>query len=124
MREITGPMTDTQSAGAGAHVEKQHGFWQTVFEAIRGTHHDYTWGPMGRGIFLLAVPMVLEMFMESLFAIADVFWAGHIGPVAIATITLTESMLTVVYTGAMGLSIGVTAMVARRIGEKNPEGAA
>ena len=68
--------------------------------------------------------MVLEMFMESLFAIADVFWAGHLGPVAIATITLTESMLTLVYTGAMGLSIGVTAMVARRIGEKNPEGAA
>ena len=112
-------MTDTQS-----HVETQHGFWQTVFEAIRGTHHDYTSGPIGRAIVLLAVPMVLEMFMESLFAIADVFWAGHIGPVAIATITLTESMLTLVYTGAMGLSIGVTAMVARRIGEKNPEGAA
>jgi putative MATE family efflux protein len=112
-------MTDTQT-----HIETQHGFWQTVFEAIRGTHHDYTSGPIGRAIILLAVPMVLEMFMESLFAVADVFWAGHIGPIAIATITLTESMLTVVYTGAMGLSIGVTAMVARRIGEKNPEGAA
>ena len=99
-------------------------FWQTIREAIRGTHHDYTAGPIGRAIILLAVPMVLEMFMESLFAVADVFWAGHIGPIAIATITLTESMLTVVYTGAMGLSIGVTAMVARRIGEKNPEGAA
>ena len=100
------------------------GFWRTVREAIRGTHHDYTSGAIGRAIILLAVPMVLEMLMESLFAVADVFWAGHIGPIAIATITLTESMLTVVYTGAMGLSIGVTAMVARRIGEKNPEGAA
>jgi len=113
-------MTDTQSP----HVETPHGFWETVFEAIRGTHHDYTSGAIGRAIILLAVPMVLEMLMESLFAVADVFWAGHIGPIAIATITLTESMLTVVYTGAMGLSIGVTAMVARRIGEKNPEGAA
>ncbi len=99
-------------------------FWQTIREAIRGTHHDYTAGPIGRAIILLAVPMVLEMLMESLFAVADVFWAGHLGPDAVATIGLTESMLTLVYTAAMGLSIGVTAMVARRIGEKNPAGAA
>ena len=112
-------MTDTQT-----HVQTPHGFWQTVFEAIRGTHHDYTSGPIGRAIILLAVPMVLEMLMESLFAVADIFWAGHLGSAAVATINLTESMLTVVYTGAMGLSIGVTAMVARRIGEKNPTGAA
>jgi len=99
-------------------------FWQTIREAIRGSHHDYTSGPIGRAIILLAVPMVLEMVMESLFAVADVFWAGHLGPNAVATISLTESMLTLVYTAAMGLSFGVTAMVARRIGEKKPQEAA
>src|SRR5256885_12704774 len=100
------------------------GFWQTIREAIRGSHHDYTSGPIGRAIILLAVPMVLEMAMESLFAVADVFWAGHIGPNAVATISLTESVLTLVYTAAMGLSFAVTAMVARRIGEKKPHEAA
>jgi putative MATE family efflux protein len=68
--------------------------------------------------------MVLEMSMESLFAVVDIFWLGHVSPTAVATVGLTESMLALVYTAAMGLSIGVTAMVARRIGEKNPEGAA
>src|SRR5438552_10464381 len=113
-------MTDTQFQ----HIETPAGFWQTIRDAIRGSHHDYTSGPIGRAIILLAVPMVLEMMMESLFAVADVFWAGHLGPNAVATISLTESMLTLVYTAAMGLSFGVTAMVARRIGEKNPEAAA
>ena len=117
--EITGPMTDTQS-----HVETAPSFWQTIREAIRGSHHDYTSGPIGRAIILLAVPMVLEMFMESLFAVADIFWLGHVSADAVATVGLTESMLTVAYTAAMGLSIGVTAMVARRIGEKDPVGAA
>jgi len=113
-------MTEIESA----HVETPHSFWSTIVEAVRGSHHDYTSGPIGRAIILLAVPMVLEMSMESLFAVADIFWAGHIGPDAVTTIGLTESMLTLVYTAAMGLSIGVTAMVARRIGEKNPAGAA
>src|SRR5712671_6687134 len=99
-------------------------FWQTVVDAIRGIHHDYTSGPIGQAIILLAVPMVLEMFMESLFAVVDIFWVAHVSPNAVAAVGLTESWLIFAYTAAMGLSIGVTAMVARRIGEKNPEGAA
>ena len=101
-----------------------HGWWATVREALRGSHHDYTAGPIGRAIILLAIPMVTEMVMESVFAVVDVFWVAHLGPNAVAAVGLTESMLTLVYTAAMGLSIGVMAMVARRIGEKNPDGAA
>src|SRR5207247_420054 len=112
-------MTDIQS-----HVETPRGFWETVREAIRGTHHDYTTGPVGRAIFLLAVPMVLEMVMESVFAVVDVFWVAHLGPDAVATVGLTESMMAIVYTLAFGLSIGATAMVARRIGERDRDGAA
>jgi len=100
-------------------------WWATFREALRGSrHHDYTAGPIGRAIILLAVPMVMEMFMESLFAVVDIFWVAHLGADAMATVGLTESMLALVYTAAMGLSIGVGAMVARRIGEKNPAGAA
>jgi putative MATE family efflux protein len=99
-------------------------WWATVREALRGSHHDYTAGPIGRAIILLAIPMVMEMVMESVFAVVDVFWVAHLGPNAVATVGLTESMLALVYTAAMGLSIGVSAMVARRIGEKNPAGAA
>ncbi|HEV8411016.1 MAG TPA: MATE family efflux transporter [Gemmatimonadaceae bacterium] len=98
--------------------------WTDVRDAMRGTRHDYTSGSIGRAIFLLAVPMVLEMVMESLFAVSDVFWVGKIGPDAVATVGLTESMMIIIYTLAAGLGIAVSATVARRIGERNPGGAA
>jgi MATE family, multidrug efflux pump len=104
--------------------EARHGVWATIREAVRGTRIDYTTAPVGRAVILLAVPMVVEMSMESIFAVADVFWVAHLGADAVATVGLTESMLTLIYTAAMGLSIGATALVSRRIGEHNPEGAA
>ncbi len=107
-----------------ASPESRHGIWATIREAVRGTHIDYTTAPVGRAVILLAVPMVVEMSMESVFAVADVFWVAHLGADAVATVGLTESMLTLIYTAAMGLSIGATALVSRRIGEQNPEGAA
>ncbi|MEO8201130.1 MAG: MATE family efflux transporter [Gemmatimonadota bacterium] len=103
--------------------EKAPGTLTVILDALRGTHHDYTAGPIGRAIILLAIPMVMEMVMESIFAVVDVFFVSRLGPDAVATVGLTESMLTIIYTMAIGLSIGVTAMVARRIGEKNPDGA-
>ncbi len=101
------------------------GLWRDVRQAIHGSHtHDYTKGSIPRAILLLAIPMVLEMLMESVFAVVDVFWVARLGASAVATVGLTESMLTMIYAMAIGLSIGVTAMVARRIGEKDPDGAA
>ena len=94
-----------------------------VRDALRGVRHDYTAGPIGRAIFLLAIPMVLEMVMESLFALSDVFFVSRLGASAVATVGLTESMMIIVYTLAMGLAISGTAVVARRIGEKDADGA-
>ena len=100
------------------------GLFATIRDAVRGSALDYTTAPVGRAVITLAVPMVLEMAMESIFAVADVFWVAHLGADAVATVGLTESMLTVIYTAAMGLSIGATALVARRTGEQDPDGAA
>jgi putative MATE family efflux protein len=100
------------------------GLFATIRDAVRGSALDYTSAPVGRAVITLAVPMVLEMAMESIFAVADVFWVAHLGADAVATVGLTESMLTIIYTAAMGLSIGATALVARRTGEQDPEGAA
>ncbi len=99
-------------------------FRSTIREALHGSRRDYTEGPVGRSILLLAIPMVLEVVLESVFAVSDVFFVSRLGENAIATVGLTESMMAIVYTLAIGLSIGATATVARRIGEHNPDAAA
>ena len=97
----------------------------TIREALTGSHHGaYTDGPIGRAILLLAIPMVLELVLESVFAVVDVFFVSRLGPSAIATVGLTESMLTIMYAVAIGLGMGATATVARRMGERDPDGAA
>src|ERR671936_564467 len=111
-------------AAESADPHPEESFWQTIREALHGSRRDYTEGPIGRAVLLLAIPMVLEVVLESVFAVADIFWVSHLGEEAIATVGLTESMMAVVYTIAVGLSIGATATVARRIGEHNPDGAA
>lgn len=93
-------------------------------DAIRGAPLDVTEGNLGRAILLLSVPMVLEMALESLFGILDVFWVGRLGPAAVAAVGVTEAMVTLIFGVAIGLSMATTAMVARRIGEKDPEAAA
>ncbi len=98
--------------------------WRDIHDALIGSHRDFTEGPIGRAVFLLAIPMILEMAMESLFGIVDVFFVARLGTEAVATVALTEGMLTIVFGVAMGLSMATTAMVARRTGEKDPRGAA
>src|SRR3974390_35854 len=80
-------------------------FWASIREALRGSHQDYTQGSLNRAILLLAIPMVLEMVLESLFAVVDVFWVARLGPNAVATVGLTESMLMLVISVAMGLAL-------------------
>ena len=99
-------------------------FWTSLRDAIRGGQRDCTQGSISRAITLLAVPMVLEMAMESLFGIVDVFFVAHLGADAVASVGLTESLLTPLFAIALGLSMGTTAIVARRVGEKQPAGAA
>src|SRR5580704_16948225 len=98
--------------------------WASIREALRGSHQDYTAGNLNRAILLLAIPMVLEMVLESLFAVVDVFWVGRLGANSVATVGLTESLLSLVFAVGIGLAMSTTAMVARRIGEKDPEDAA
>ncbi|HEY4709403.1 MAG TPA: MATE family efflux transporter [Candidatus Acidoferrales bacterium] len=107
-----------------AQQAPQPGLWSSVREAVRGSHQDFTKGNLNRAILLLAIPMVLEMVLESLFAVVDVFWVGRVSANAVATVGLTESLLLLVFAIGMGLSLSTTAMVARRTGEHDPEGAA
>jgi putative MATE family efflux protein len=98
--------------------------WSYFKTALNSEHQDFTSGSIRKAIFMLAVPMILEMCMESVFAVVDIFFVGKLGSRAAATVGLTESFLTIIYSVAIGISMAATAMVARRIGEKNPEGAA
>jgi putative MATE family efflux protein len=97
--------------------------WQELKNAIRGTEADYTQVSIRKAIFLLAVPMILELVMESTFAVVDIFFVGKLGASAVATVGLTETYLFLLYSVAMGLSMAVTAIIARRVGEKNTEDA-
>src|ERR1700754_5176854 len=114
---------DADSDRATTAIATEPSIWQAIVEALRGSHRNYTTGSIGRSILILAIPMVLEMIMESVFAVVDIFWLSHLGTEAAATVGITESLLTLIYALAIGLSIGATATIARRIGEQNPDGA-
>ena len=111
-------LTQNQPANRFSH------FINIVIQSLRGSSYDYTQGSLRKAIVLLAVPMILELSLESVFAVVDIFFVGKLGERAIATVGLTESVITIIYSLAIGLSTAATAMVARRIGEKNEEEAA
>lgn len=98
-------------------------YFKIVSDAIQGIEHDYTKGNIQKAIVLLAIPMILELSLESVFALVDMFFVGKLGKNAIATVGLTESVVTIIYSVAIGLSTAATAIIARRIGEKNKEAA-
>ncbi len=100
---------------------KAKSIWQALKDALKGTEVNYTAIPLKKAIFLLAVPMILELVMESTFAVVDIYFVGKLGAEAVATVGLTETYLFLLYSVAMGLSMGVTAIIARRIGEQRHE---
>jgi putative MATE family efflux protein len=105
-------------------VPESDSIWSAVRESLAGSHRNYTEGPLGRAVLLLAIPMVLELVLESVFAVVDVFFVARLGADAVATVGLTESMLTIIYAVAGGLTVGAMATVSRRIGERDADGAA
>src|SRR5258708_36347523 len=90
-------------------------FFSLLKQAIAGSEQDYTAGSIRKAVFLLAIPMIMEMMMESVFAVVDIFFVGKLGNAAVATVGLTESVLSLVYSIAIGLSMAATALVARRV---------
>src|SRR6186997_2514847 len=102
---------DMQAANTEA---VDNSFWSILREALRGSERDFTTGPIGLAIFLLAVPMILEMSMESLFAVVDIFFVAKLGADSVAIVGLTESVMALIYAVAFGFAIGATATVARR----------
>jgi putative MATE family efflux protein len=112
------------SSESSVQRTEDNSFWSILREAAFGSERDFTQGSIGLAIFILSVPMILEMFGESLFAIVDIFFVAKLGADAVAIVGLTESMMALVYAVAFGLAIGATATVARRVGEKDDEGAA
>lgn len=113
---------ENSSENVSVHTEN-NSFWSILREAFVGSKRDFTKGSIGMAIFLLSVPMILEMFMESLFAICDIFFVAKLGAEAVVVVSLTEAMIVIVYALAIGVSIGATATVARRIGEGNRDAA-
>src|SRR5262245_37191928 len=95
-----------------------------IRQSLKGEQQDYTQGSISKAVFLLAIPMILELSLESVFAVVDMFFVSKLGENAIATVGLTESVITIIYSVAIGLSTAATAIIARRIGEKNTEDAA
>lgn len=104
--------------------QRKPSLWANLKTSLNSEHQDFTTGSIRKAIFMLAIPMILEMCMESVFAVVDIFFVGKLGPNAAAAVGLTESFLTILYSVAIGLSMGATAMVARRVGEKNYDDAA
>ncbi len=118
------PSLSDDSAATMAAPAGGYSLWAELRNAIRGTGADYTRIPLRRAVFLLAVPMVLELVLESTFAVVDIYFVAKLGSSAVATVGLTESYLFLLYSIAMGLAMGITALVARRIGEGRREEAA
>ena len=119
MQSVESGRAPVESAASAARP-----WWSSVRDALVGVPQDFTEGSLRRAVFLLSVPMVLEMGMESLFGLVDAYFVGRLGPDAVAGVGVTEALLTVVFAVAMGLSLSTTAMVARRVGEKDHEQAA
>jgi len=114
---------DEEISASGTEATTETGAWATVKLALTGKELDFTTGPVGRAIVLLAIPMVLEMVMESVFALTDAFFVSRLGTDAVATVGLTEAMITILFAVAVGTGMATTAMVARRIGERDVAGA-
>ena len=122
--EMDGAEAEELKTGELKTSGAEPGIWRSVWEALKGSHQDFTSGSLNRSILLLAIPMILEMVLESLFAVVDVFWVGRLGADAVATVGITETLLSLVFAIGIGLAMSTTAMVARRIGEKDKEDAA